>query len=142
MKSVLDDIITTLRNAAYSVNIPDENILDAYTPEVPDFTEPYIFVDEVTNSVELSTFTHQEEFSILVYDIEIYCRQMSVNGTVLPAKKVSKIIGAEVDSAISSSLGLVRTVTSFAPYDDPSVSRYVLTYEGVLDLTSDYLYRR
>jgi DhnA family fructose-bisphosphate aldolase class Ia len=90
------------------------------------------------------TYTHKEEYSIVTYDIEIYCKQMTIDGVVTPAKKVARILAEEIDAVITSTLGLVRTLSpADAPYEvDTSVSRKILTYEGILDLTNDYIYNR
>lgn len=145
MKTLIEDIVGAIQDTTtFSVTIPTDNISESYPVYQPDFSQPYIIVHEIVNQADMLTYTHKEEYSIVTYDIEIYCKQMTIDGVVTPAKKVARILAEEIDTVITSTLGLVRTMSpADAPYEvDTSVSRKILTYEGILDLTNDYIYNR
>lgn len=142
MKSLIDDIVTLLQNTTFSVDIPTDNIAEAYPTYEPNFSSPYIMVSEILNEADMGTYTHVEEFSRVSYNIEIYCKQMTISGVPTPARKLARTLAQEIDAAIQTNLGLVRIeAMANAPYDvDPTVTRKVLIYEGLLDLTNDYIY--
>lgn len=144
MKSLLDDIIKVLSETNFSIPIPIENISTDYPVFTPEFTKPYIYVSEINNTVHERTFTHKEEYSDLSYQIEIYSRQQKIDDTIVANNDVVRKIAYELDASLSSVLGLLRIgVPVDMPYGyDNTIKRYVLTYNGILDLTHDYIYRR
>lgn len=144
MKSLMGDILRVLKEIEYTVEIPEDNITNVYSVIMPDFKEPYIYVSEINNSVHERTYTHKEEYSDLSYQIEIYSRQQKIDDVITPSDDVVRLIAQDVDNALSNVLGLLRIASPVnMPYGyDSTVRRYILTYNAILDLTHDYIYRR
>lgn len=144
MQSIIDDIIMKLREANLEIEVPDENIDKNYPTSIPSLTKPYIYVSEIANVPNEMTITDKEEYSDLSYQIDVYSKQQNVNGEFIAADDVVHKLGMKISDVLSSELGLFRIGTNIImPYSfDNTVQRYVLTFNGVLDLTHGYIYRR
>lgn len=144
MTSILDDILSKLKNHTFTFDVPKENISDVYPVDVPDFRKPYIFVREIVNTTDLATYTNKENYSILSYEIEIYARAQSVDGTLHNARYVVKTLGSEIDELLSVQFGTIRDVSPrMTQYEnDKTLMRYLLTETVIASTDTEFLYRR
>ena len=145
MLTIIDEIISYLQNDyIFTVDIPSENIVEAYSVNTPDYSNPYITVEEITNLPQAETYTDKEEYSIIGYQIEVYTTQQEVNGIMLSARETCRRILSEITEAINDKFGLVRNTspTILPATEDSSVQRGILRCEATIDKTHKYLYRR
>jgi hypothetical protein len=142
MKSLLSEIVESLRNTEFDVSIPTNNIVSTYPATMPTFTQPYIFVSEIDNVPHQATYTHNEEYSVVSYQVEIYSKQQKIDNVIVSNADVVRRIGFKVNDVLCDIVGLRRTSAPMEiPYTyDNTVRRYILTFTGVLDLTHDKVY--
>lgn len=144
MVTIINEIIKYLQEYSFDVNIPAENIVEAYSVDNPDYTNPYITVEEITNLPQMETYTDKEEYSIIGYQIEVYTTQQEVKDEILSARDTCKYIINEITEAVVNKFGLIRNAspTILPASEDASIQRGILRVEAVIDKTHKYLYRR
>lgn len=144
MVTIIKEIIEYLQSYSFDVNIPVENIVEAYSVDNPDYTNPYITVEEIANLPKMENYTDKEEYSIIGYQIEVYTTQQEVNGEVLSARDTCRYILSEITEAVVDKFGLIRTAspTILPAAEDASVQRGILRTEAAINKTNKYLYRR
>lgn len=137
MKSLLDEVLATLSGLTYPVTI--KSVRPSYSKLAPVY--PMIVVEEVNNSTRLA-LNGEERLADVVYQIDVFSKDMSVSGTPTAGAKVCKSVGDELDLALNSAYGMTRTSAIAMPdVNDATVSRRTLRYSGILDVTTDYMYR-
>ena len=137
MKNLLDEVKTVLLAQAYPVTV--QSIRPSYSKLTPAY--PMVIIDEVNNTTRLAV-NGEEILSGITYQIDIFSKDMIVGGVPTAGSSVCKGIGAVVDEALNRVFGMTRTGTVEIPdVNDATVSRRTLRYTGVLDITTDYMYR-
>lgn len=137
MKNLLDEVKTVLEAQTYPVTV--KSIRPSYSKLTPSY--PMVIIDEVNNTTRLAV-NGEEILSNVTYQIDIFSKDMIVGGVPTAGSSVAKEIGAVVDEALNSVFGMTRTSTVEIPdVNDATVSRRTLRYTGILDITTDYMYR-
>lgn len=137
MKNLVNELVTHLKNLEYPVII--KAIRDSHSKANPVY--PMIVVDEVNNSSRFA-LKGEERLSNLVYQIDIFSKDMVVGLTPTSGKNICRDISHVVDAEMNSEYGLTRTSAVETPdNNDSTVSRCTLRYSGILDLKSDLMYR-
>lgn len=138
MESLLNEIVELLGTKTYPVAV--NRIVSAYSKKK--IVYPTIVVEETDNS-NAETVDGSERLSSLGYQIDIYSRDMLVDGTLETGLDVSTAIAKVVDDAIQAQYGFNRTaLTGLYDADDPSIARKVIRYETILDVVTGYTYRK
>lgn len=137
MKNLLDEVKAVLEAQTYPVTV--KSIRPSYSKLTPSY--PMVIIDEVNNTTRLAV-NGEEILSDVTYQIDIFSKDMIVGGVPTAGSSVCKEIGAVVDEALNSVFGMTRTSTVEIPdVNDATVSRRTLRYTGILDITTDYMYR-
>lgn len=137
MKNLLDEVKTVLLAQAYPVTV--QSIRPSYSKLTPAY--PMVIIDEVNNTTRLAV-NGEEILSDITYQIDIFSKDMIVGGVPTAGSSVCKGIGAVVDETLNRVFGMTRTSTVEIPdVNDATVSRRTLRYTGILDITTDYMYR-
>lgn len=144
MVSLTNELISYLQGYSFDVAVPTENIIEAYSVDTPNYDNPYITVEEITNLPNMETYTNKEEYSIIGYQIEVYTTQQEVKGTVLSARDTCKSLLDQITEAVCKQFNLIRTAspTILPVSQDASIQRGILRCEANIDRTHKYLYRR
>lgn len=136
MKNLVSEIVTYLKSQTFS---PVPEIRDAYSKKVP--TYPMIVVQEIDNSNRVSLLG-QEILSNLGYQIDIFSKDMVSGGIPVSGVEIVNNLGETVDAKLQEQYGMTRTSAVGLPdVNDATVSRLSLRYTGILDVTTDYMYR-
>lgn len=137
MKDLVTEIKSTLSGISYPVQI--KSIRSAYSKLAPVY--PMIVVQEVNNTTRTALLGN-ERLSNLTYQIEVFSKDMALNLTPTAGSEIVRAIGTLIDAELNSEYGLTRTVCMVSPdINDATVSRLTLRYTGILDVTTDYMYR-
>ena len=144
MVTIINEIIEYLQKYPFEVHIPAENIVEAYSVDNPDYSNPCITIEEITNLPQMETYTDKEEYSIIGYQIEVYTTQQNVKNEVYSARNTCTYILNEITEAVVKKFGLIRNAspTILPVSEDASIQRGILRVEAVIDKTHKYLYRR
>lgn len=137
MRNLVDEVIALLEAQTYPVTI--KTLCEGYPRKNPMY--PAIIVHEFDNSSR-TVLNGEEHLANISYEIEIYAKDMLVDGTPTSSKTVVKDIAGVIDDAVNEQFGFTRMVATLVPYNkDETVARYILRYTAILDTRTDYLYR-
>jgi len=137
MKNLVNTVITQLDTLTYPVVM--SVIRASYSKAVPVY--PMIVVEEISNAT-LMALKGEERLSSVVYQIDIFSKDMFVATTLTSGVAVCREIATSVDAGLNSIFGMTRTSSAELPdINDATVSRLVLRYSGILDVKTDYMYR-
>lgn len=77
------------------------------------------------------------------YQIEIYCKQQTIDGRIVPAVEAARMLLARVDDVLIHVFGLTQVGTAvFSPYvQDTTMIRGVVRYRGDIDTRTEIIYR-
>lgn len=77
------------------------------------------------------------------FQIEVYCRQQTIDGTQVTAISAAKSLMLKVDKILNESYGLTQVGdVSFSPYaSDQNIIRGVARYRGDIDIRNEIIYR-
>ena len=137
MKSLVAEVLETIENVTYPVTV--KSVREPYSKLAPAY--PMVIVDEVNNTTLLA-LKGEERLSSVVYQVEVFSKDMLVGSTITSGVDVCKSIGKLIDSELNTIYGMTRTSAVSTPdINDATVSRYILRYDGILDVKTDYMYR-
>ena len=138
MVSILDEIIEKLKETTFTIALKD--VREPYTTKKPVY--PMVTVEETRNTPWQQTHG-KVKFTNLNYRFEIYGRDASVNSELMSKRKVVTAIGNEIDKIMREAYGMkLIGDPQLLPYSsDNSIVRYILTYGGIIDNDTMYIYQ-
>lgn len=138
MVSIREELIEALKTHKFT--IPVKDVRDVYSTKNPVY--PMITVDEVVNIPWIQIHA-VERLSTISYKFDVYARDMSYQKTVYTKRKITEIIGNELDEFLRTTYGLKRAInpTSLPYSEDGSIIRYTVTYSGTIDNETMIIYQ-
>lgn len=137
MRSLYDDIITTLEATDFSIpNVSIRNPYDA-TPK----TYPALTVHEIVNVPHKHVTVHGEQTTMLSYQIDIETQTSITDAdVVLSAYVAGRVLVGEVSDALETAYKLTRRTTTSRKLSD-DVHQFIWRGDVVLD-SYGYTYRQ
>lgn len=122
------------------LTFPKVTVKDFYS--VTRISPPLVTVDEMPGEGVLFP-DGQPRIVRNSFQIEVYCKQQSVDGAGLTAIHAAKMLMAQTDSLLNTDFGLTQIGDIvFSPYvSDQTVIRGVARYRGDIDTKTEIIYR-
>lgn len=137
MKSLTDEIVALLQTYTYPVTV--KRITKGYSKLAPVY--PMIAVFEINNST-YKALLGREVLATVSYQIDIYSKDMLVNGVPTSSQDTLEGISGVIDEKMNSVYGFTRQSSVAMPSTlDATVLRQILRYSAILDATNDITYR-
>lgn len=138
MISIKNELIEKLFNYD-GYMFPPKAVRDFYSDEKPVF--PMIIVDEVVNDT-FQSIHGKEVYSNIGYRIECYAKDFAVDEKIYTKNDLALQLGIDTDRFMREIMGFKRvgSPVMIPSVDDSSVVRYVLTYSGIINNQTQYIY--
>jgi len=134
---IANEIIETLENATFT--IPIKSIKAFY--DITKVECPQIAINELPSNEGI--YLDNQPFIVQnIFTVEIYAKQMIVNGTPYNKRKAAMTIALEVDKVLNETYGLtMQGNVQAAPYEDATIFRSVMNYIAYIDKRTNLIYR-
>lgn len=138
MISYQQQIIDALQENVFTVT--GHTVLEGFPDEKP--TYPLIIVEERPSNQGISVDS-QPRIVLNSYQIDIYCQNMTIGGTITLASNVALQLGLEVDTFLNETFNFnsvgesVRGVLG----GDNNIATFRTRYRVITDQETGYLYR-
>lgn len=132
-----NQIIKTLQE---ELTFPKASVKDFYA--VSKVTPPMVTVNELPGEGVLFP-DGQPKIVRNSFQIEVYCKQQTIDGAHVTAIAAAKSLMLQVDKILNESYGLTQVGdVPFSPYaSDQNIMRGVARYRGDIDTRTEIIYR-
>jgi len=125
--------------AAHTFSVSDVTVRSSYSTNQP--TYPLIIITENPSNDGVYVDA-QPRIVTNLYQVEVYCKDTDISGTIYTSDEVSKILGVEVDTFLNTTFNFTQIGEPFgSPVTDTSVYRWVIRYSAIIDQQQNKFFR-